>query len=82
MMMSRYMDGQGWFRFLLHINEQTKICKKKGYKLEPIMDSLWVTNNQTALRWLMIRILIDIGVKDGDAGETWLYEAFNVTVSY
>ena len=78
MMMSRYADGQAWFRLLLHINEQTKICKKKGYYTEPLIDSLWLTKNQTAIRWLMTRILVDIGVKDGDAGETWLYEAFNV----
>ena len=78
MMMSRYVDGQAWFRFLLHINEQTKICKKKGYHTAPLIDSLWLTKNQTAIKWLMVRILIDIGVKDGQAGETWLYEAFNV----
>ena len=80
MMMSRYVDGQAWFRFLLHINEQTKICKKKGYHTAPLIDSLWLTKNQTAIKWLMVRILIDIGVKDGQAGETWLYEAFNVMV--
>ena len=78
MMMSRYADGQAWFRLLLHINEQTKVCKEKGYYTEPLIDSLWLTKNQTAIRWLMMRILVDIGVKDGDAGETWLYEAFNV----
>ena len=49
-----------------------------GYQKVHIKDSLWLMTNVTSYKWRVIRVLIDIGVKDGDAGETWLYEAFNV----
>ena len=80
MMMSRYMDGQGWLRLLLHIHEQSKACKDMGYQREHITESLWLIRNVTAYKWRIIRVLVDIGVKDGDAGEAWLYEAFHVPI--
>ena len=62
--MSRYLDGKGWFKFLLHINKQTEVCAKlTGFNdinnLEPMLSSLWLLEPyKKEYRGLLKRIIL------------------------